>query len=243
MYTPPAQAKALPASGVKKALPAAAGAAGKGGVEMSKGQLAKARGVKAEDLKKGAGGAVGGAGDAAKKAVPGGLLGAKDVGVASKPGRNKRPAGRDRKPAYAAGPAAAGSEAGGEQRKTPRAAVVGGNGVPTSRTPAGAGAGQKQEGPKPYSSAKRPDGKVVVAKESKPKPAAGRTKATGDGPKPKDEKGGMDFMRLMAEEPKKKGPGSVAGSVRSNKTAKKASGGGGGGGDGKQDTSAKYDFF
>ncbi|EOD47280.1 hypothetical protein UCRNP2_5979 [Neofusicoccum parvum UCRNP2] len=60
------------------------------------------------------------------------------------------------------------------------------------------------------------------------------------GGKGKDGKGGFDFMTLMAEDPKKKGPGSVAGSVKTNGTAKKAGAVGGGG---KQETSGKYEFF
>lgn len=60
------------------------------------------------------------------------------------------------------------------------------------------------------------------------------------GGKGKDGKGGFDFMTLMAEDPKKKGPGSVAGSVKTNGTAKKTGAVGGGG---KQETSGKYEFF
>lgn len=275
---PLSSAKALPSAGVKKALPAATGAA----QGLSKGQLAKTRGIKAEDLKnkvaapKSAAGAVGGAGvDGVKKGVTGlgagvGKIGGGVAGAARKPAAKANNSNNN----YAT------SDVSSSTTTTKKEGPV--TGTPSPRTPAGGGAGgkvnaaaggQQQAYPKPFST-KRPDGKVVVSKESRPGFGGGATAAKtsgagkkdekkggydfskpekkeggggggggggGVGGKGKNEKGGFDFMRLMAEDPKKKGPGSVAGSAKTNATARKSAPVGGGGG--KQETTGKYDFF
>ncbi|GME23844.1 hypothetical protein GTA08_BOTSDO03092 [Neofusicoccum parvum] len=268
--TAAAGAKGLPpVSGVKKV---------GGGAQLSKGQLAKARGIKAADLK-GAGGKAVGAVGGGVGAVGGGV-GALGGGVARAVpgvGGKRSPAQSGGKKPASSGGSEAGSAAGStastaaaakktgaaDAAKRTVAAVNGG--VPSARTPlppAGGAEKKSAQYPKPFS-AKRPDGKVVVSKESRPgavKSAApkggvgaGAGKQEGKkeydfltadkkqgGGKGKDGKGGFDFMTLMAEDPKKKGPGSVAGSVKTNGTAKKAGAVGGGG---KQETSGKYEFF
>ncbi|EKG14651.1 hypothetical protein MPH_08124 [Macrophomina phaseolina MS6] len=271
---PLSSAKALPSAGVRKALPAAAGAAGKG-QELSKGQLAKARGVKAEDLKKAGTKGVAGGVDGVKKGGTGlgggvtktaGQVGGAAAGIGTRNSNKAKQRGSGA--GYAA--SVASTVTGNKQKETAgkptyTASVAGGNtgsGAPAPRSSSGSRGQQQQTYPKPFSK-KRPDGKVVIAKESKP--GGGAAKATmggagkrddrkvggydflkadkkeGGGNKGMDGKGGFDFMSLMAEEPKKKGPGSVAGSVKTNGTMGKPAAVGAGGG--KQETSGQYDFF
>ncbi|KAB2574387.1 hypothetical protein DBV05_g6996 [Lasiodiplodia theobromae] len=255
--------KALPTSGVKKALPPATG----GMDGLSKGQLAKLRGIRAEDLKKGTNGVTKGVGGGVNKGV--GVVGGgvnKGVGAVGG-GLNKLGQGvggvanNNNKKKNTTAPSVAGSEAGSKKGDSgpgkPYVASVAGNG-PTgtkkqqqqqSGKPSTGGA-LNQQYPKPFST-KRPDGKVVIARESKPGAVRtggggagpGRKEGGGGGGGKKDEKGGFDFMRMYAEDPKKKGPGSVAGSVKTNASAAKKTAAAGKGGGEKQETSGKYDFF
>ncbi|KKY16498.1 hypothetical protein UCDDS831_g06997 [Diplodia seriata] len=253
--------KALPSSGVKKALPPATGKGG-GTEGLSKGQLAKLRGIRAEDLKKGTDGAkkgadgvnksvgaVGGGVNKGAGAVGGGVnKGVGAVGGGVNKGVGAVGGGLNKIGQGVNGGANKKNEAGKKDApgKPAYSASVAGDGAAAAKKPSTGGAtGQKgQQYPKPFSPT-RADGKVVISRQSKPgaaKPSGGAGSGAGkkDGVK-KDDQGGIDFMRMYAEDPKKKGPGSVAGSVKTN--ASKKAGGGKKDKKDKQETSGKYDFF
>ncbi|KAK8232892.1 hypothetical protein HDK77DRAFT_485292 [Phyllosticta capitalensis] len=254
----PAPKKGLPSSGVKKALPAPRTAtnAAQG---LSKGQLAKLRGIKRNEEKE------------KKNAAPTAALPSPaNGGAASKPTATRTPRKTPGGEASGKGNVKPASNAAKSVAGDSKAAMKGGeankeNAAPL--TPKPMYNPNNDNKPVPFSM-RTPDGKVKVSAASRPKKATvgaagGAAKAaTGaankgvgaakggynflaqQGGPPKSESGGVDFTRMYSAQ-SNKGPGSVAGSVKgggNGANAGKAAAGVKGGAE-ERAQSLKFDFF